>query len=44
MLKVASLILIALGVFIGIQYGDEIVSPLGGGTENVLNTIENLKG
>ncbi len=44
MLKVVSFILIALGVFIGIQYGDEIVSPLAGGTETVLNTIENLKG
>ncbi|WP_261378895.1 MULTISPECIES: hypothetical protein [Vibrio] len=44
MLKIVALLLIALGVFIGIKHGDEIVSQLDGGTEIVLNTIENLKG
>lgn len=44
MLKIAALHLIAIGVFIGIQYGDEMVSQLDSGTETVLNAIEKLKG
>ncbi|WP_428804676.1 hypothetical protein [Vibrio satsumensis] len=44
MLKIAALLLGAIGVFIGIQYGDEMVSQLDSGTEAVLNTIEKLKG
>ncbi|MEZ8800979.1 hypothetical protein AB6D78_07265 [Vibrio splendidus] len=44
MLKIAALILIAIGIFIGIQYGDEMVSQLDSGTETVLNTIGKLKG
>ena len=44
MLKIAALLLIAIGVFIGIQYGDEMVSQLDSGTETVLNAIEKLKG
>lgn len=44
MLKIVALLLIAIDVFIGIQYGDEIVSQLDTGTETVLNTIEKLKG
>lgn len=44
MLKIVALFLIAIGVFIGIQFGDEIVSQLDTGTETVLNTIEKQKG
>lgn len=44
MLKIVALFLIAIGVFIGTQFGDEIVSQLDTGTETVLNTIEKLKG